>query len=771
MLIRNVKSRQDLENRKKIQAEVLQTQIENEALLEQRVSDYKNPNKPPPIPPQYMTISEILKDSLLQQREAIDNLRSINLDFAVASQVVQDLGKLRDGEANIIKLNKNFPFIKKDITEKLNVKRLDAQAVTEYLKEFFAEIDSAIGLNLAGTSSTNFFDKGARAGQSIIPTSNDYLQLADGLIAINQNFDLNTDELEQIMNRLRDLAKISPTENELNNIDTFDVVKRQRLNKQIQRLVQKPNYIPTITVLSQISSKIYSARDKGLPPVAAADALAQGFNVENIPTPPELQFALASLKKAIGIVSEKGIDALIDLKNDIGSELQSIEKIQEGLKRVDAPEDFLGDFPEPAALLTRLSAENKQLISDEQRRKKNYIQEKMLGLTETEYRKRITSPLLSDVYHNVFKIQVPTIDGAPPKPDNSNVIFEYVKKPKGNFELTEPPVDINGNPVDGVEDYLPNYLLKARLELYYVDEVVDGVETGKKILAAKAIVPNDKTTKNPEKLVFRYGEDFFRTVIGNTEIPGIYEKIETNPNFNPETNPADRVIQNQGFGLTDKVIKHFAKDNKEMLKLKKSYKKHMKTEKEADEVSSSDEEKEGGRLKHNGNSSNNKTFIGRRIKLGRGVAMKELPTYRVFGKYIVHYPQLINDNILNLKYPSTGAIPQIRPVNIDDNFKDFFVDVLDTGKINQKHFESLTDPEKTHFIKVAKGAKLTDVLKIKKDDKEDADMKRLELLFGEINAGNDNEKMLKECRELIKKFVSNGVISRNKGLEMLMELN
>jgi hypothetical protein len=191
----------------------------------------------------------------------------------------------------------------------------------------------------------------------------------------------------------------------------------------------------------------------------------------------------------------------------------------------------------------------------------------------------------------------------------------------------------------------------------------------------------------------------------------------------------------------------------------------MKTEKEADDVSSSDEEIKGGKVKHN------KTFVGRRIKLGRGVAMKELPTYREFGKYIVHYPQLINENILNLKFPSTGVIPQIRPVNIDDNYKDFFIDVLDTGKVNQKHYESLSDNEKTHFTKAARGAKLADVLKIKKRDSEGEDMKRLELLFGEINAGNDNEKMLKECRELIKKFVSAGVISRNKGLEMLMELN
>ena len=106
MLIRNLTSKHDLENQRKLQAELLQIQIDNEALLEQRVKDYKNPNKPPPVPPQYKTTAEIQRDSLTQQRESIENLRSIGLDFAVASQVSQDLTKLPDGEANLVKLNK-----------------------------------------------------------------------------------------------------------------------------------------------------------------------------------------------------------------------------------------------------------------------------------------------------------------------------------------------------------------------------------------------------------------------------------------------------------------------------------------------------------------------------------------------------------------------------------------------------------------------------------------------------------------------------------------
>ena len=53
MLIRNIKSFQELSNAKKLQAEYLQLMIDNEKVQEERMANYQNPNKPPPVPPQY----------------------------------------------------------------------------------------------------------------------------------------------------------------------------------------------------------------------------------------------------------------------------------------------------------------------------------------------------------------------------------------------------------------------------------------------------------------------------------------------------------------------------------------------------------------------------------------------------------------------------------------------------------------------------------------------------------------------------------------------
>jgi hypothetical protein len=174
-----------------------------------------------------------------------------------------------------------------------------------------------------------------------------------------------------------------------------------------------------------------------------------------------------------------------------------------------------------------------------------------------------------------------------------------------------------------------------------------------------------------------------------------------------------------------------------------------------------------------GNGVKKHSFIKSRIKIGKGITNhEEEPKFRLFGKFMIHMPQLHKENILNLKYQSNGPIPSIKPVRVDDNYKEFVLDVIHSGRVNDRHFKSLTEPEQTHFVKITRGAGIIEHLKLKTQnhDKEEEELKRLELLIGEVDAGNDNDKMIKEAKTLIKKFVSNGRINKNKGMDMLMTL-
>jgi len=740
MLIRNVKSKHDLQNRKKLQAELLQVQIDNEALSEQRMKDYKNPNKPPPVPPQYKTNSEMQEDALIQQKQAIDNLRTLNLNYAVAAQVSQDLIKLPDGIGNLVKLNKNFPFIKGEIVKKYDPAYLDAQTIMDYLKEYFAEIDTSIGINLAGSSSTNFFNSGPTSGAMILPSYEAFYDLRQDVEAIFNLFNLNPNDVKIILDQLAGIRDISPTDDELKAIDTFPIIERQRLNKTIERLI-KVYKIPTASFVYEIIKKLDAIS------ATAPAGGARGLAAVAPPTPQELQYTLATLKNTLAQVDVKAQAKLDDFVGEIQAEQAKILQAQAGLLTVNAP--VVGRPLEPPieGIIPPANIPNQQalrdfVIADNER----YLEGQIMGLANWKGRIRLSDPRTAAVYGGLYSNQVATIDDAPPLADFSNVIFEKEKNGRAAYKELNPPRLLNGRVVDiySLPRQLDNYLLIAYLR--------DGV-------------PVVGTAINAKESSIRYKQDELKQRVDTVEKPLLFQKLRDDPNYDPKHNNADHLIPEQGFGITNKVIKHFEKDNKEMMKLKKSYNKHLKTEKKADDESSSDEEKMGkGKM----------AFKGRRIKLGKGIAIqKDEPTYREFGKYVIHYPHLVNNNLLNVKYPSLGSIPAIKIVNVDDNFKDFMIDVLENGRVNQRHYNNLTEPEKTHFVKVARGAGLLSVLGISSngDDQECNDIKRLELLFGEINAGNDNDKMIKECKTLIKKYVANGRINKNKGLEMLMELD
>ena len=129
--------------------------------------------------------------------------------------------------------------------------------------------------------------------------------------------------------------------------------------------------------------------------------------------------------------------------------------------------------------------------------------------------------------------------------------------------------------------------------------------------------------------------------------------------------------------------------------------------------------------------------------------------------------------MIHIKYPSLANIPSIKPVEVSDNYKDLIVGLLDTGKLDHKRFSNLKPKEDEHFRKIVKASGLSSQLDVapKKDDSEERDYQRLVLLKGEYEAGNDNEKMIKELRALIVKFINLGRIPRKSGLNFLMQLS
>ena len=160
-------------------------------------------------------------------------------------------------------------------------------------------------------------------------------------------------------------------------------------------------------------------------------------------------------------------------------------------------------------------------------------------------------------------------------------------------------------------------------------------------------------------------------------------------------------------------------------------------------------------------------------KIGTGVKYEPEPTYRQFGKYVINIPQLKERDILNVKFPSLGRIPQFKPTPISDVMKEFILELLETGKVSNRIYDQIPIEERQLFEKIAQGAGILNTLKLKRtisnEDKEDND--RFTLLKGEYLAGNNSVALLKELRKLVVKFMSQGKISKHDGMNLLIELS
>ena len=157
MSIGCIRNTNDLQNKRKEYAEYLQLMIDNESIKEKRIKDYKNPNKPPAVPPQYKTVAEQNKDLQLQEKQAIDNAKDLGLDISEARSFVIQLEQKQDGIDNLVKLNRNFPAFKKLVSERLNPKSLEANAVLNLWEEFSVNLNALTGLNSVSNGALNAY--------------------------------------------------------------------------------------------------------------------------------------------------------------------------------------------------------------------------------------------------------------------------------------------------------------------------------------------------------------------------------------------------------------------------------------------------------------------------------------------------------------------------------------------------------------------------------------------------------------------------------------
>ena len=674
MLLRNFKSTQDELSKRSLADELLQVEINNNSILSERISKYQDKNAPPPVPPEYKSQDDILKDTIKLTRDAIDGIMEIGFSYGDATKIV---GSLKNND-QLIQLVQGLPYIRSDLQKKFNPKLLSVSFVESYLANYFEEVgisfgfsfDRQGGMDLASVSEI----------KQILPQPQDVETLINMIQSVPMAGDIEQRILTQLQNYL-DKA-LTPVEEIKLNTGNMTPKTRQALFRRIKNVIVSAG-IPTPLEIREAGLMLQRAIDDGSTEIA--------FN----------QLGVNLAIRVSGMTKVK-LKPLESIKNDINIEVPSPDAELEELD--DETLASMTDMGDEAGM--HLNPDTLKSTIDKMK-----IVVKRLGGDGSSWK---------SVYPELIKI------------------YEAIGQDEG----------IRGTTIELLQN---------------------SIDTGKKLKPSNSDLLDEAGASVEDMIRNNLLGDAYD--INKMAIYRLPKKFA----------PAKGL---KGFGHTAKALaNHFVEDERF---LKKTGKAVAKMRKQIEYDSSSDEEAKKVLKKHSKAEKPHEDkiekaigagYIHKRIPIkkivGAGIAVEEQPTYRTFGKYVMHIPHLTEKNVLNIKYPSLGSIPSIKPMTISDDFKDFVIDVMNTGRVNDKAFNSLQQHEQKHFERITKGAGLLDTFKLKRsgDDEEKVEVDRFNLLRGNYLGGNNSPDVLKELKGLVVKFINDGRIARNEGLNLLMELS
>ena len=139
---------------------------------------------------------------------------------------------------------------------------------------------------------------------------------------------------------------------------------------------------------------------------------------------------------------------------------------------------------------------------------------------------------------------------------------------------------------------------------------------------------------------------------------------------------------------------------------------------------------------------------------------KEIPKYSKFGHCILLTQKLYYKNILSMKDKSLHSIEGLKNAKVSDKFVEIIMNIV-SGKDVPKHIiSSLSSVEKELYNQIIHISGLNKHLHHTGSDDIVKGLKnRMELIEGEIEAGNNNKELLVELRDVLMKLYHYGAIS------------
>ena len=157
------------------------------------------------------------------------------------------------------------------------------------------------------------------------------------------------------------------------------------------------------------------------------------------------------------------------------------------------------------------------------------------------------------------------------------------------------------------------------------------------------------------------------------------------------------------------------------------------------------------------------------IDFSKGVlpAKRFLP----FGRYVINQNQL-GKGIVAVKRPCGATIKDFPSERVSKKVHTIVNDIVGGKMPSFTSYDGLDDEEKSYLHRLTEVSNIENRLKVPAPNKdtEEQEINRFEILRGEITAGNDNAKMVKEFKLLIMKLGRKKLLPSNQVKEMIFEL-
>jgi hypothetical protein len=143
----------------------------------------------------------------------------------------------------------------------------------------------------------------------------------------------------------------------------------------------------------------------------------------------------------------------------------------------------------------------------------------------------------------------------------------------------------------------------------------------------------------------------------------------------------------------------------------------------------------------------------------KGASIKTVPTHCQFGKTIILLNKLYQNNILSVKDSNNINIQGIPNSKVDDKFVNIILGICNDEEVNKKDIDTLSEKDFILINVLMKKAGLTKKYNIDNTKAIKLLKDRLELVEGQILAGNTNEEIKKELYDIVFKLANLGATS------------